>query len=740
MSDNQKLSQYLKPLPVWAFVLGSSVGWGSFIMSGTMFLPKAGPLGSVIGLVISTLIMILIGKNYQYLMDLYPETGGTYAFARNVLSPDHGFLLAWFISIGYISILWANASALELFSRILLNNVLEFGFHYTIMGFEVYFGEIISISILMIVIGIICVRWKNAAAKIMTVLVIGFLATVIIMSFGTINKEQLTAHPAFVAGVPPLLQISRIVSLAPWAFIGFESISHYGEEFSFRPKKTFRCMTLGLAGGGLIYILLTLISACAVPGPSSGWTDFSARVGSLTGMERIPSFNAVQANMGSTGIALMCAAVLCAVITSFIGNLTASSRLYYAMAKDGILPKWFAKKSRYNTPANAIMFSVLISCVILLLGRTAIEWVVDITTMGGAIAYGWTSYEAMKVARERNDKTERMTGLLGVIISIFFAFNFMFPSVMSAGTLAPETYLILTFWLVSGFLFFTAILRRDKERRYGNSVIVWLGFMILTYIASYNWIRESTRAATSEFVNELVHYYSTQWAQAPSASDIARLNNELSKINQINHTLEINGIMQLVTMLVSIALFFSVYTIMRKREQDFAHELGATKDTMLKDPLTGVKSKHAHMESRVSLNSRIDQGIMTPFAIVICDVNDLKFINDKYGHKAGDEYIRSASAMICKTFKHSPVFRLGGDEFGVLLEGDDYDNREALVEELKQKSIENLRRNAVVVAVGMSEYNRETDKVALMVSERADKLMYENKQQLKQLKKELSRS
>ena len=78
---------------------------------------------------------------------------------------------------------------------------------------------------------------------------------------------------------------------------------------------------------------------------------------------------------------------------------------------------------------------------------------------------------------------------------------------MSAGTLAPETYLILTFWLVSGFLFFTAILRRDKERRYGNSVIVWLGFMILTYIASYNWIRESTRAATSEFVNELVHYF-----------------------------------------------------------------------------------------------------------------------------------------------------------------------------------------------------------------------------------------
>jgi GGDEF domain-containing protein len=52
------------------------------------------------------------------------------------------------------------------------------------------------------------------------------------------------------------------------------------------------------------------------------------------------------------------------------------------------------------------------------------------------------------------------------------------------------------------------------------------------------------------------------------------------------------------------------------------------------------------------------------------DLNDLKHINDRYGHERGDEYIVNCCRLICQVFKHSPVFRIGGDEFVALLRGE----------------------------------------------------------------------
>ena len=114
------------------------------------------------------------------------------------------------------------------------------------------------------------------------------------------------------------------------------------------------------------------------------------------------------------------------------------------------------------------------------------------------------------------------------------------------------------------------------------------------------------------------------------------------------------------------------------------------------------------------------------FAIVILDVNDLKKVNDTEGHKAGDQYLRDACKIICTTFKRSPVFRVGGDEFCVLSQGDDY-NR---IDELEE-AIEN---GGIVIALGMAKYDQE-DKVA-PVYERADRTMYENKSDLKARKKQ----
>lgn len=123
------------------------------------------------------------------------------------------------------------------------------------------------------------------------------------------------------------------------------------------------------------------------------------------------------------------------------------------------------------------------------------------------------------------------------------------------------------------------------------------------------------------------------------------------------------------------------------------------------------------------------------FAIIVCDTNNLKQINDSKGHAAGDEYLRSSSHLLCDIFVHSPVFRIGGDEFVVFLQGNDYISRHKLMNKLRSQVLENKKAgNGVILASGMSEYNPESDCLVSDIFSRADKEMYENKKELKSFK------
>ena len=132
------------------------------------------------------------------------------------------------------------------------------------------------------------------------------------------------------------------------------------------------------------------------------------------------------------------------------------------------------------------------------------------------------------------------------------------------------------------------------------------------------------------------------------------------------------------------------------------------------------------------LNLRIQDKTIDEFSIVVCDVNGLKEVNDTLGHKAGDEYIRSASRLICDVFKHSPVYRIGGDEFVVVLTGQDQANKLVLMEEFDRRVERNKSEGRVIVAAGISDFVPDFDNNAHSVFERADELMYKKKKTLKE--------
>ena len=167
-----------------------------------------------------------------------------------------------------------------------------------------------------------------------------------------------------------------------------------------------------------------------------------------------------------------------------------------------------------------------------------------------------------------------------------------------------------------------------------------------------------------------------------------------------------------------------------KREDEYQHNLSMERNKANLDALTGVKNKHAYVDFEEELNKHIDKGDKKlHFAIVVFDVNDLKKVNDTLGHNRGDLLIKQASQIICDTFKHSPVFRVGGDEFAVIAQDRDYDNIDELLEKIHESNRQNIGTENAVIACGMARF--ETEKNVSAVFERADVKMYENKKKLK---------
>lgn len=171
-----------------------------------------------------------------------------------------------------------------------------------------------------------------------------------------------------------------------------------------------------------------------------------------------------------------------------------------------------------------------------------------------------------------------------------------------------------------------------------------------------------------------------------------------------------------------------------KREKEHLRALNTEKELARRDELTGIRNKTAFTELEQSVQSNIDRGMdYLPFAIAVCDLNDLKMINDTEGHKAGDEYIKSSAKLLCYIFDHSPVFRIGGDEFAVFLRGVDYTSRNQLVEKLRNISLSNSKtHDGPVIAVGLAEYDPETDTDVSEIFDRADHMMYDDKRGLKE--------
>ena len=541
----------LSPLTLWALAFGCCIGWGSFIMPGTTFLPTAGTAGTTLAVMIGALVMILIAYNYHFVMQRNSNAGGVFTFTKELFGLDHAFFCAWFLWIAYMSLLWANATAVTLMGRNLFGGVLQVGFHYEFAGYEVYGGEVFVTLLLLVMFGLMFAKAASVAKFLVQAAAIVLLLGVVFCYVSAVNVAP--APPEFYFNDKPEVwqQIFMIFVLIPWAFIGFETISQYTPEFR-HTRKAFGLMVAAIICAAVVYILMTSLATLQQPAPFKTISFYIQSLQNLTGLWRVPTFFVVTETFGKSGVWILCVVISSALITSMIGFYRAVGGLTQSLAEENILPRSLSSRR------NAVLFIIVTSLVVPFCGRTVVGWLTDVTTIGATIAYGYTSACAYTLAKREKNRLAKFTGITGIICSAAFTFFLLVPNLWSISVLTEESYFILALWGIIGFAYFNFLFKRD-EKRFGTAPTVWLVLFFLIFFASLMWMRERLYDELTVFIEETNKFYSSNTV----APRFAYMNMQILKMRDV---LLRNSMIVLTFALAGMGLLFSIYRRIQRKE------------------------------------------------------------------------------------------------------------------------------------------------------------------------------
>ena len=472
--NNKKLKKQLTPTHVWAIAFGCIIGWGSFVNPGKKFLPNSGVAGTAIAMVLGALVMIIIAFSYAYMVPKLPKAGGEFTFTKACFGKIPAYICGWFLVAAYLTNVPMNSTAIGLIVDGLDGtlDLLKFGFHYQIAGFEVYLGEILFASFILILFGYLNIVGVKKAGIIQTILAILLGTCAFTLCFATIfsskakgiNMEPIWGfdkQAAILAGATTnninefahvgtqgvLSAILATFAIAPWAFVGFDAIPQAAEEFNFSYKKVLGIMMIAIIFGCFVYVSNNTVAAACL----TNWPDRVMRGDWVL-------LIAAEELLGTFGKVLIGVGVSSAVLSGIMGFYLASSRLMYSMANDGYLPSWFSKiDDKYGTPKNALIFCIIVSLSGPILGREALGWFVDMSAIGASIGYFFTSASTIVTLNKDKDGTTllKIMAIIGVIFSISFMILQLIPIPgLNGVNFSKESYLMLIAWTTLGIVFY----------------------------------------------------------------------------------------------------------------------------------------------------------------------------------------------------------------------------------------------------------------------------------------------
>jgi L-asparagine transporter-like permease len=320
---------------------GAMIGFGWVVLTGD-WLNGAGTLGAIIAFAVGGIIMCFVGTVYSEMVAAMPHAGGEHNYLIRAMGPRVSLFGSWAITGGYISVVMFEAVSVPKTAVYLFPNLEQIKL-WNVAGFDVYLTWALIGTICAIVIAWVNIRGVKVASMVQT-FVVWFLIIVglMLLTGGFIGGNLENTEPLFTGGGAGFISVMAVV---PFLFVGFDVIPQSAEEVKFLPAKIGKLVVLSVVMAIIFYIIIIGTTSMAMPASQLGTHDL-VTADALSIMFDSDIWGKIVIAGGLAGI-----------ITSWNAFLMGSSRLMWAMAAAGMIPKWFGKlHPKYRTPSNAIIF------------------------------------------------------------------------------------------------------------------------------------------------------------------------------------------------------------------------------------------------------------------------------------------------------------------------------------------------------------------------------------------------
>ena len=387
----------------------------------------------------------------------FPVAGGEFAYAYKGFGRTASYICGWMLSLGYLSIVALNATALPVLASYLFPGVFSRGYLYTIAGYDVYAGEIALSLFFIILFGIMNYRGAKSVGNLQLAMVLIMCAAVLVSVAGTIltgsfDSSNLTPlygaeGKSFVGG------FISILALAPFLYVGFDCIPQAAEEYDFPPQKCRKLIISALIVGALIYGAMALVTDCVIP-----WQQVLTMTDASGAAVKWHTGAVLDLAMGRLGVGFVALAVCMGIFTGMNGFFMTSSRLLFGMARAKMLPSVFGKiHEKHKTPSCCVVFVTVICCICPFFGREVIGWVVDMCSVGTAFGYFFTCAGAWILLKKYGDPSDSnrihpVTAMAGSCISVAILLFLIVPG--SPAFMAPQSFVALVVWILLGGIFY----------------------------------------------------------------------------------------------------------------------------------------------------------------------------------------------------------------------------------------------------------------------------------------------
>lgn len=426
----------LNKLDIFSIVLGAIIGWGSFMLPGNKFLKESGVINTFLGITLGVICIAIIEKNYSVMIKEHDEEGGEFSYTYDNLGKKHGFIVGWFLTLAYFTMIPLNATAFPLVIKKIFGGVLEFGYLYNIAGYNIYLGEIAISSLIILIFAFLNLKGLKKTSKVQNVIIfslISMLLVIFVWMIITVDKGNFTR--TYVENYSfSLSEVLKVFAITPFAFIGFDAIPQLSKEFNFSKKKASGVAIISLIMGALIYNVLNIITALVYSPEEAMNLEWA------TG-------SAILTTLGGGAFLLLIVALSAAVWSGINGFMICSSKLLGSIANYKMLPSKIGDVNKNGVFGNSVIAIAIVSLIAPWFGRQAIIWIVDMSSLGASVAYLYVSFIALKRAQSRVGK---FIAMLGVAISAGFIGLLLLP--VSPAVLGKESMIALAIWSVVGIV------------------------------------------------------------------------------------------------------------------------------------------------------------------------------------------------------------------------------------------------------------------------------------------------